>query len=162
MARKNAQRRFVRMPFRREGTLGGPLGLINVDLEDLSLNGVRLKLEDHLPGPEDALYRLSVELAPGLQVRMGLRVVHRRGFNVGLQCRRIDRQSLACVKRVLALYYGEGSEAMEKEVSRLEALIRDDRRPGAVADRVATPATPANASSIAGSGTSPSGSVIGI
>ncbi len=124
MAKKTEQRRFVRLPFRREATLEGPEGSVDATLEDISLNGVRLKLNGARPGPEEARYRLIVALSPGLTVRMELSVVHGQDASAGFQCHRMDSESLASLKRMLALYYGEGSEAMTAELNRLQSLIR--------------------------------------
>jgi hypothetical protein len=124
MANKTEQRRFVRLPFRREATLEGPEGSVDAMLEDISLNGVRLKLNGQRPGPEEARYRLIVALSPGSTVRMELTVVHFQDQSAGFQCRRMDSESLASLKRMLALYYGEGSEGMSAELDRLQSLIR--------------------------------------
>lgn len=124
MAKTTEQRRFVRLPFRRKATLEGPEGTVEATLEDISLNGVRLKLHGERPGPEEGRYRLAVELAPGSTVRMELSMVHRQNETAGFRCRRMDKGSLASLKRLLALYYGDGSEQMNAEVNRLYEMIR--------------------------------------
>lgn len=123
MPKTGEQRRFIRMPFRREATVEGPTGTVQARLEDISLNGVRLTLDGGSPGPEHALYRLTVALAPGATVRMELRLIHVHGSTAGFQCRRMDSESLANLKRLVALYYGPGT-GMEDELDRLQAMTR--------------------------------------
>ena len=123
MPQRNEQRRFVRLPFRREATLVGPGGSVEATLEDISLYGVRLSLNGSRPGPENGRYRLEVALAPGSTVRMELNVVHQQSSSIGFRCRRMDSASLAALKRLLALYYGEG-EAVEAEINRLQSMLR--------------------------------------
>lgn len=123
MRAKTDQRRFIRLPFGREATLEGPDGSVQGRVQDISLNGVRLKLDGEPPGPEHARYWMTVALAPGCTVRMQLRLVHAHGHTTGFQCRRMDSESLANLKRLVALYYGP-SNGMNAELDRLQAMIR--------------------------------------
>lgn len=124
------QRRFTRLPMNRPVTLDGPRGRVEGRLRDIGLNGVRLELPGDWAGPADAQYRLRTGLAPGSTLRMGLRLVHRRGASAGFRCTGLDGGSLVQLTGLLRLYHGEES-AVQRELDQLDAQQdgKRERRP---------------------------------
>jgi hypothetical protein len=122
MGDRQDRRQFVRLPFSREATLDGAGKHFNAVLEDISLNGARLRFSSEGGVPPSGTYQLTAFLAPGLEVRMTVARIYQRGERVGFRCQSMDDQSLANIRRTLALYYGEG-EALEAELTYFRSLI---------------------------------------
>lgn len=117
--RASDQRRFARLPMNRPAALDGPRGRVEGRLRDIGLNGVRLDLPGDWAGGPETQYRLRVSLAPGATLKMGLRLVHRRGASAGFRCTGLDGGSRGQLTGLLRLYYGDEG-AVQAELDRFE------------------------------------------
>lgn len=102
------RRRFTRIGFSATARLTTSLASIEVQLHDLSFSGAQIQLP--LPGAvaRGTLCALSVPLADGAsRISMLVEVVQVDGNKAGLQCRGIDFESVAHLRRLIELNLGD-------------------------------------------------------
>ncbi len=119
------QRKFTRITFHTDSRLQTEDGARNwqVQLLDLSLRGALILKPADWNGQPGDLYQLLITLgeaddAP--RIEMAVEVAHRESSRVGLHCHHIDIDSIAHLRRLIAL--NTGSDALlERELSQLRA-----------------------------------------
>ncbi len=117
------KRRFGRIPFGITIVLECGPDSHEAALEDISLNGARIKLvSDEAPGLSDGLV-FVLPLAPGGPVlRFPAEVVHCDGCRAGLRFTGADPESFSHLLRLLQLNTG-GEEQLEKELRELSEVF---------------------------------------
>lgn len=112
-------RKYTRVPFLVDGTLrmGGramPLAVV-----DISLNGALVRPVGDPPTGAGAQGVLELPLAgTAVVIRMDVAVAHLRGAVIGLQCNRIDLESMTHLRRLMELNLGD-PDLVERELMAL-------------------------------------------
>lgn len=113
------QRAFTRIFFDAETVLTQGDEELLVQLIDISLKGILVRLlPGQAPDPEQPL-DASIHLGGDIQICMNLEVVNREEELLGLRCRNIDLDSLTHLRKLVELNLGE-SDLLERELSALQ------------------------------------------
>lgn len=89
-------------------------------LEDISLKGCLLKLDEHMVLDTSRPYHLSIQLTYSIKIQMEAMVSHQDGLMAGFRCLSIDSDSIANLKRLVELNLGD-SGLLERD---MQALLR--------------------------------------
>jgi hypothetical protein len=89
-------------------------------LEDISLQGCLLRLDEEMTLDRNRPYHLSVQLTYAIKIQMEAMVSHQDGLKVGFRCISIDTDSVANLKRLVELNLGDSS-LLERD---MQALLR--------------------------------------
>lgn len=118
------RRHHTRIDFVTAARLVSPEGVQSGKLQDISLKGALLALNDPWQGPRERQFILEFLLQGSTEViRMAVTIAHVRDErHVGLHCAAIDIESAAHLRRLVELNLGSG-ELLERE---LEALSQGD------------------------------------
>lgn len=102
------RRRFTRIGFSATARLTTSLASIEVQLHDLSFSGAQIQLPISGALARGTLCALSVPLADGAsRISMLVEVVQVDRNKAGLQCRGIDFESVAHLRRLIELNLGD-------------------------------------------------------
>ncbi len=113
------KRRFTRAPFDAKATLGNDDSLWEVELIDISLNGVLIKRPEHWSGQMGEEFAFDMPLGDGAEfVIMRCTVKRVDDERVGLQCSDIGIESVTHLRRMMELNTGD-PELVNREFSQL-------------------------------------------
>lgn len=112
------KRHFHRVCHDARATLSHGANTWPCTVEDLSLKGCMLKLEDGATLDPDLNYHIEVHLTYAIHIEMDASLAHQKGAHVGFYCSRIDSDSVAQLKRLVELNLGDSS-LLEREVRAL-------------------------------------------
>lgn len=112
------QRHFHRVGHDARATLSLGQQIWPCVVQDLSLRGCLVELtrpETLAPGE---VYHLGIHLSYSIHIEMDVEPVRQDGPHVGLQCLRIDADSIAQLRRLIELNTGD-SRLLEREIREL-------------------------------------------
>lgn len=113
------RRRFTRVPFDARTYLRQDGVDIEVQLIDLSLQGLLvLEPEGWKQVSEQGQFNAVIELAEGSQIRMDVHLAHAEEGLLGFECDHIDLDSISHLKRLIALNTGD-EKLLERELGGL-------------------------------------------
>ena len=105
------RRQFSRVAFHGDARLFLPDGAHAVDILDISLKGVLIRVRDAVPVHQGSQGALQLPLANGERIRMEVVVAHDMANYHGLQCRDIDLDSITHLRRLIELNLGDATLA---------------------------------------------------
>lgn len=115
---KKQHRHFVRVPFDATTTATQGDRSWEVQLLDISLNGVLFSQpEDWLINPSQ-LIKIKIVLGEGIHIKMDTRLVHTTENTAGCHCEHIDVDSITQLKRLIELNTGS-DDILSRELSAL-------------------------------------------
>ena len=115
------RRQFWRAHFHSPVQLSLHGQLTEADLYDISLKGALVKVPAGWTGKQGDRCQLRLSLGTGATISMSADVMHVAGQRVGLECERIDLDSVTHLRRLVELNSGD-SALLDRE---LAALIRE-------------------------------------
>lgn len=116
----NEKRRFHRVRFDCVAKLNMAGKQYVVEVLDLSLKGVLVRLPARLELAEQVPAVLAIGLGQGQDIVMELEPAHREGDQAGFHCAHIDVDSMTHLRRLVELNAGDSSLA-ERELAALSA-----------------------------------------
>lgn len=121
MSGEHERRQFHRIPMDRYAHLRCDDGTAHRALVlDISFDGALLAFADDPAPPLEAGAgcRLDWSLDEGVRIRMELEAVHVGDSRAGFRCRRIDLESMRCLRRLIELNLGDAA-LVERELEQL-------------------------------------------
>ncbi len=114
----NERRHFSRISVNSPAMLRCGTSSCSVEVLDISLNGVLLRLpEDWKAGsPDDC--RLDIPLSTEAHIRMHLALAHQEGCRAGFRCLDLDVDSMSHLRRMVELNMGD-PELLQRELAEL-------------------------------------------
>ncbi|MFZ2288248.1 MAG: PilZ domain-containing protein [Halopseudomonas yangmingensis] len=113
------RRRFSRIPFDAPVMLSGDNWHCQARLLDISLRGLLvIRPADWNPAYGKALVEARIELSPGCQIVMQIRLAHAEDDMLGFLCEHIDLDSISHLRRLVALNLGDEA-LLERELGAL-------------------------------------------
>lgn len=89
-----------------------------VELIDISLNGVLVKLPDGWDGDPTKDTAVYIHLGGDIAINMITRLTHQQEGRAGFQCDHIDLESISHLRRLVELNLGD-TDLLERELSHL-------------------------------------------
>ncbi|MGX2040396.1 PilZ domain-containing protein [Methylocaldum sp. MU1018] len=116
--RPSDKRHFHRVAHDAQATLSYENESFPCKILDLSLKGCLIEFDsDPTINPED-IYELHVNLNETVHILMDVSLAHRSGRKAGFECRLIDLDSIAALKRLVELNLGD-PELLERDLQAL-------------------------------------------
>lgn len=112
------RRHFSRVSFDSPGLLRNGDYALEVQVQDLSLNGALLALPAHARLSDGAHCRLALPLSADVEIHMHLQLVHQQGHLAGFHCLEIDLDSMAHLRRLVELNTGN-ADLLQRELADL-------------------------------------------
>nr|WP_301289302.1 PilZ domain-containing protein [Natronocella acetinitrilica] len=112
------RRSFSRVMFESAGVLQSGHYPLEVQVQDLSLNGALLALPAHATLTDGARCRLDIPLSADVEISMQLELVHQNGNLAGFHCLEIDLDSMSHLRRLVELNTGD-TELLQRELADL-------------------------------------------
>lgn len=114
------KRQFHRVAHDARATLSAHGRAWSATVEDLSLKGCLVQLdEDWQLSPQEP-YHLSIHLTPVIKIAMQVELAHQEGRHAGFRCQSIDLDSATKLRRLLELNLAD-SALLERDI---HALLR--------------------------------------
>ena len=114
----NNRRRFQRIAFDAATELVQGEQRWDVELHDLSLKGLLIKVPEGWSGDPERPFFASISLAPDTLVQMEVLQARSNNGLLGFVCAHIDLDSISHLRRLVELNLGDGS-LLERELAAL-------------------------------------------
>lgn len=112
------RRRFQRFEFDAETELTQGQRRWPVQLHDLSLKGLLVRLPTEWDADPAQPFEARIRLSDDAEVRMEVEMTHGEGELVGMVCRHIDVESISHLRRLVELNLGDEA-LLERELAAL-------------------------------------------
>jgi len=112
------RRSFSRISFDADTFLCQDENRWEVELIDISLNGVLVKLPDNWDGDASRDVSVYIHLGSDAAINMITRLAHVADGRAGFQCDHIDLESISHLRRLVELNLAD-TEGLERELSHL-------------------------------------------
>lgn len=89
-----------------------------VELIDISFNGVLVKMPDHWDGDPTRDITVFIHLGGDISINMNTRLAHQSEGKAGFHCHLIDLESMNHLRRLVELNLGD-TESLERELRHL-------------------------------------------
>jgi len=103
MAISEERRRFTRIEFASDANIEQSGNQYNVNLVDISLNGVLIETPEHYALNADETVDVNITLSTELTITMRSELVHSSSKYLGFQCESIDMESMSHLRRLIEL-----------------------------------------------------------
>lgn len=120
-AQDNERRRFSRIHFNAQTRLHQDQCQIEVKLLDISLKGLLTQTSRASDLDLSQPIRVDIQLDEQTGIQMETRAVHHGNGQLGLQCIRIEVESIAHLRRLIELNLGD-ARAAERELAELSTF----------------------------------------
>ncbi len=114
----NNRRRFQRIAFDAATELVQGEQRWDVELHDLSLKGLLIKVPEGWSGDPERPFFANISLAPDTLVQMEVLQARSNNGRLGFVCAHIDLDSISHLRRLVELNLGDGS-LLERELAAL-------------------------------------------
>jgi hypothetical protein len=114
----NEKRQFHRVGHDASAVLVHAANSWPCTVEDLSLKGGMVKLEEAWSVDPGLTYRLGIYLSEDVRIDMDVRLSHQQGMRAGFHCVSIDSDSVGQLKRLVELNLGD-SALLERDMHAL-------------------------------------------
>ncbi|MDO8697134.1 MAG: PilZ domain-containing protein [Pseudomonas sp.] len=114
----NNRRRFQRIAFDAATELVQGEQRWDVELHDLSLKGLLIKVPDAWNGDAERPFLASISLTADTRIQMEVLLTHSDKGQLGFVCQHIDLDSISHLRRLVELNLGDSS-LLERELAAL-------------------------------------------
>jgi hypothetical protein len=114
----NEKRHFHRVGHDARATLSHASQAWSCLVEDLSLNGCLVVLNNPWQFDPELVYQLSIHLSYAIHIEMDVVLAHQAGHHAGFRCVGIDSDSVAQLRRLIELNLGD-SRLLERDMREL-------------------------------------------